>query len=457
MRESRAEAGQWQADVPQRAAQAERRERQHDREAEDVVRRDAGVPQVGERPVVGRGPRRGREVDRLDGVARRDPGGKRLDEWTVRDHRGAEVPGGVRPGDRRRSEDVRHHARVALDEPRLAVVVVHHEYAVGREVIPSAGEGFLGEEERLEPQIGCAAHQREGIGHREHDEVIPFGRVPQERATIGDDRRDARVGVRVVGVLRPPDRLDAGVDLDRVHGPGPVRQGDRNIGPRAGADDQRLREGAIGKPAIDLVVVGLLRRRRGEHRLERQAVDEDDIGPRRAHDVEPVVGRVHVPADRFDAEADHGRADECRHSDGSLPAAGSPERQQRHEEAGDREPDARRQSGEGHPGEQRDPGHRAGDVERVRTQWWHRAEEGTQRDREEGHRDRRQDEQTREDDEVDVQPAALAGREPDIARLVPDVDLGERHEDDDRECARGEPGGRPRVDPPPEENADPDT
>ena len=61
------------------------------------------------------------------------------------------------------SELAGRHALELGDEPGLAIGVVHDEHAVVAEVVARGAEGLLGEQERLEPDVGRAGHEREQI------------------------------------------------------------------------------------------------------------------------------------------------------------------------------------------------------------------------------------------------------------------------------------------------------
>ena len=152
------------------------------------------------------------------------------------------------------------HVRELRDQPGLAVVVVEHEDPVVSEVVADACEGLLGEQEGLEAEVGRRAHQRQGIGQREDDQVVLLVGVAQEGAAVVDVPRDARILVGAIRVLRDADGLDLGVDLDRVDVLGAVRQRLRHVAATAGPDDQHVVVRAAREPVVDLLVEGFLGR-----------------------------------------------------------------------------------------------------------------------------------------------------------------------------------------------------
>ena len=99
---------------------------------------------------------------------------------------------------------------------RLAVVVVHREGAVRLEVVARLLQRLLGEQERLEPDLRGAAHQRQRVGQREEDQVVLLVRACQERPAVVDVPGDPRVLVGLVGVAVDADLHDPRVDVDRV-------------------------------------------------------------------------------------------------------------------------------------------------------------------------------------------------------------------------------------------------
>ena len=161
---------------PRHAGGAEDRHRCQDedeRQRREVVGRDRLGPQVQERPVVGRG-LRARVADVRHRVDAGRPGAARPRAPRPSDRRRGS-PTRCRPGERAgRSRKTSRIIPFELrDEPRLAIEVVH-----GRTSPPgarwsfAARERLLGEQERLEPDAGRRAHQRQRVGQGVHDQVV---------------------------------------------------------------------------------------------------------------------------------------------------------------------------------------------------------------------------------------------------------------------------------------------
>ena len=137
------------------------------------------------------------------------------------------------------AEHVGERRRVTINEPRLAVVVVHREGAAVGEVIAVRLDGFGREEVALQAHRRLALEQGERVGQGEQDRVpLLIGRF-EERSTVGDVGVDARVVVGAVG-MRPADVEQVTVDLHGVHGRRPAGQGDGHVVARPGADDQHV-------------------------------------------------------------------------------------------------------------------------------------------------------------------------------------------------------------------------
>ena len=117
-------------------------------------------------------------------------------------------------------EDLGQGPAVAVDQPPLAIAVVHRERAALGQVRSCLGDRLAREQVALQPQRAVARHQREGVRQREQHEVVSGRGALQEGAPVVDHQMDARVLVGVIRMPRPADRGDAGVDLDRVHGLG---------------------------------------------------------------------------------------------------------------------------------------------------------------------------------------------------------------------------------------------
>ena len=105
---------------------------------------------------------------------------------------------GRRADTRRVAEHVLERAGVALDEPRLAVVVVHGERATGGEVVAVRLDGLLGEQVALEADRRLALQQRERVGEGEQDRVPLAVGLLEEGAAVGDVGRP-RAGRRRAG------------------------------------------------------------------------------------------------------------------------------------------------------------------------------------------------------------------------------------------------------------------
>ena len=165
--------------------------------------------QVGERVVVGGRVGRGR-AGRAKAARRAVELGRVLADH---DHR-AGCP--RRAVDARRlAEHLLERGGVAVDQPRLAVVVVHGEDAAVGEVVAVGLDGLLREEVALEPHGRLALQERERVGEGQQDRVPPVVGRLEEGAPVGEVGVDPRV---VVGGQRvpTPELEQVGVDLDRV-------------------------------------------------------------------------------------------------------------------------------------------------------------------------------------------------------------------------------------------------
>ena len=253
----------------------------------------------------------------------------------------------------------------AIDQPPLAVVVVHGERAIWLEVGARLLHRLPREEVALEPKGGLAADERQGVGEREQDQVVLLVGPLEERPPIVDVDADARVVVGVLGVTLGADLLEAGVDLDRVHVPGALGQCDRHVRPRPGADDQDVLEGCrralVGQEVDRLALAARIDR---GHRLVRDAVDVDVGDVRCVHGsgrLDLVIGRPRPRRlDRLPAndQEQPGKRDELHRT---------PVRQQDEKErSGHEAPDDRRRPQEGDDREADDPEDAPGDVEPVR-------------------------------------------------------------------------------------------
>ena len=88
-----------------------------------------------------------------------------------------------------------------VDQPVLAVVVVHRERAVGGQVLAGGGQGLFGEQEALQPDLRGPGDQGQRVGQGEQDQVVLGVGGLQERPAVVDVPGDPRIVVGVVGVL----------------------------------------------------------------------------------------------------------------------------------------------------------------------------------------------------------------------------------------------------------------
>ena len=135
------------------------------------------------------------------------------------------------------AEPGRDRARQPVDQPRLAVVVVHREGAVRLQMTPHGLHRLAGEQEGFEADLRGAADQRQRIRQREQDQVVLLVRAFQEGAAVVDVPRHARIGIRAIDVLFAADLEDAWIDVDCVDMPRPFAERDRHVRAGAGADD----------------------------------------------------------------------------------------------------------------------------------------------------------------------------------------------------------------------------
>ncbi len=104
----------------------------------------------------------------------------------------------------------------AIDQPLLAVVVVHGERAIGLQVGARLLHRLAREQVALEPKRGLAADERQRVGQREQDQVVLLVGPLEERPPVVDVDADARVVVGSLGVTLGADLLQPRIDLDRV-------------------------------------------------------------------------------------------------------------------------------------------------------------------------------------------------------------------------------------------------
>ena len=177
--------------------------------------------------------------------------------------------------------DLVHRVRVASEHIR-AVVVVHGEDPAGGEVVAHRFHGLAGEEVALESERPLAAHQGQRVGQGEQDQVVRLIAPLQEGPAIIDVHGDARVLVRVRGVVVPTGLLQDRIDLDRIHRGGSLRQGVRHVVATARAHDQHIADGPASEMRVGRGVELLRESLHGPDRLVRQGVGADPIRPSEA-------------------------------------------------------------------------------------------------------------------------------------------------------------------------------
>ena len=136
-----------------------------------------------------------------------------------------------------RSNAVLQRGRIAIDEPRFAVVVVHRERATVGEVVAVRLHRLGGEQVALQTHRRLPLEQRQRIRQGEQDRVPPTVGPLQERPSVGDVRGDAGVVVGAVGMC-PSDVEEVAVDLHGIDGCRAAGEGDGDVVARAGADHQ---------------------------------------------------------------------------------------------------------------------------------------------------------------------------------------------------------------------------
>ena len=224
------------------------------------------------------------------------------------------------------------------------------------------------EQVALEAQRARARDEGQRIGQREQDQVVLLVGLLQERAPVVDVHADARVLIRVVGVVLRTEALQRRVDLDRVDVRRTLRQRDRDIGARPRSDDQHP-SGLALDHVVRLEVVGLLGHAGGHRRqpLVRDAVHRHR--PRGAAATVVAAGRRDLVVRRPEVtlvvaqrvEEQHGQRDCERHRHADRLAS-----QQHDEDHGDdAEPHQRRRADHRQQRERDDAGQAAEQVEAV--------------------------------------------------------------------------------------------
>ena len=356
--------------------------------------------------------------------------------------------------------------REPIDQPALAEVVVDDQHAVRLEAVAHVAERLDGEHVALEPHAGKARLQRQRIDQREDDEVVLLRRRPQVVPGVVVDDGDARVGVRVIRMVRAAEPDDRRVDFHRVHVLHAVSERGGHVRAGPGAEDQDVLERVAEHGVRPLVEVFLLLDRR--HRLVKDVVHLDDrIGPVLA-DGDLVVRRPDRSTrhdvdqrqrarEQRDVDADDEHRWASGGGDRSDPGAGGRwrawqhvgcENQRQGGGEGQAEPHRRRQLEPRDHAERHDAGEAACQVDRVgleRRQLRHLASHPL---RERGEERRHDDEEHRQEhralDEHDL--GRRAAREVDAAGGGDrHFEAEEIHRRDDRRLDEREPVEQPRA------------
>ena len=277
---------------------------EHDREQGDEVERRDPVPdEIRERVVVR--DRRGQRRRALPSAVTHEilgPHARGQDGPAPRTDTLAELEArwvAERPG---------QSVRVAVHHHRQ-VVVVHRDHSPGLQVLVDLLHRFAGEQVALQPQRRLTGEDRERIGDRVQDEVVSALGVVEERPTVLDVHRHARVLIRVVGVMVATESIQQRVDLHGVDVCRALRERDRHVVAAAGADDQHVRERVLRRVLVGLEAMGLRLLHHGERHdpLVRPAVhpDPDAVVRRRCERGHAVVRRpLRVRREGQDAEDD---------------------------------------------------------------------------------------------------------------------------------------------------------
>ncbi len=342
------------------------------------------------------------------------------------------------------AEDLVDGAGEPVDQPRLAVVVVHREDAVLGEVVARLGDGLLGEQVRLEPELAGARDEGQRVGQGEEDEVVLLVVARQEGATVVDVDADARVVVGLVRVDLAADLLDPRVDLHRVDVLRALGQGEGDVGAGAGAHDEHAVERVVDGPLVRTAV----------DRLDLQALlDVQDVLVRDAVDLDAseLLGRPHVerlrvdlvvrrPRDAGHQRLEHEHTDDQDHRDPGDPGQGQAVEGPEDDEGDDR-PHPRRGAQEGDEGEGQGAEDRADDVPAVGVEGRELAEGPAGDLAEHRHGDGDDDEDERERDPRRQARGAHLGEEDEVARRALDLrreqhDEGDEDQQADRHVAR---------------------
>ena len=227
--EVRAEAAQRRPGHGRRAGHGQQGEEQHEAERDQVVRLDRSAC-AGRGTASRRSPASAWFADRPEAGSTLSPGGGPPFSAATA---GPSASDGLDflegAQDRRRAEGRLEHRIELGHQPRLAVVVVEDEDAVGGQVVAHRLEGLDGEQERLEPDVAGGADEGQRVGQGEDDQVVLLVGGAQEGPAVVDVARDPRIVVGMQGVMRHADLLDGRVDLDGVDVAGAVAERDRDV------------------------------------------------------------------------------------------------------------------------------------------------------------------------------------------------------------------------------------
>ncbi len=203
-----------------------------------------------------------------------------------------------------------------VDQPGLAIIVVHGEGAIGLQPVAHRLHRFLGKEEGLQADLRGAADQGERVRQGKQDEVVLAIARLQEGAAVVDVPTDPRVRIGPVDIIFGADRHDPGIDVDRVDPMRTLAKRNGDVRSRPRADDQQFLQLVVGKAEVGSFVdpLALFQLPFGRcHQLMRHAIglDGDDAVLCRPDDlgVDLVIRRpAHAGRNRLDQE----QADERR-------------------------------------------------------------------------------------------------------------------------------------------------
>ena len=154
-------------------------------------------------------------------------------------------------------ERVQHGGRIAVEQV-VGVVVVHGHGAARSQVGPGLLDRLQGEQVALQPQVGLPVDRGQRVGQGEQDQVVVLLGVLQEGPAVSIVRGHPGTVVRVIGVLAAAELEQHRVDLDRVHVPGALGQGHRDIIAGACPDDQDVLQRRPGHVLVRVEIELLL-------------------------------------------------------------------------------------------------------------------------------------------------------------------------------------------------------